>query len=368
MFPLLARAAKILQGFLRWWLGELAALLPSGVRAALAGRSQTAVIDLTGPELRIERIWGSKRREIARLPHPDLETGAPLRLPRRQVAAAREIVLRVPFETALRKSMSLPAAAESNLREIVYYELDRQTPFRPDQVYFDHRVRERLASTQRIVVELTVLARNVVDPLLGWLARAEIEPTRVEGAAPDGEPWTVRLPLREGAGEADRTRLARALNPALASLALVLAVTAAYLPIARQEATLADLQAELAIEKRKAEETQELEQRLASISDEALYLVNKKQANAPVLEVWNEITRVMPDDSFALELRLRNGQVEVVGQSEAAAGLLEVIEGSPLFHRAAFRSPITRGRGGEAERFHLAFELRPDTPTEGEEP
>ena len=371
MKPLLARVLRILDRFLRWWLGELRALVPAGLRGALAGsRGEVVVVDASGPEdIAVSRLRGDddgRRQEVARLPRPgaggDAGDEPPAAL-RGVLGALRrsEAVLRLPAEAALSKTVSLPLAAESSLHEILYFELDRQTPFRPDEVYFDFRVRERRPEAQRLLVELTVLARAAVDPLLAWLARFGLEPARVEGAAgPDGgEGWTCRLPAREEAGAAggERPAVARMLNPALAVLAVVLAGVAVYVPIARQQGALAELLAELAVEKRQAEATLGLRETVGTLSEEALYLVNRKRATPSVLEMLDEITRVLPDHSFAAELRVQGRQVELVGQSEAATGLLDVVERSELFERATFRSPITRGRGGEAERFHLAFEL-----------
>jgi general secretion pathway protein L len=361
--PLLSRAAGLFEQFLRWWLGELAALVPERVRDTLAGRSEALVVDAAGPEVTVSRSAGSRRHELVRVAQPDLAHGngpAPaLPIGRRRIAAAREIVLRLPFEKALRKTVVLPAGAESNLHDILHFELDRQTPFRPEEVYFDHRIHERLANTQRIVVELTVLARAAVDPLLAWLHRAGLEVGRIEGAGPHGDDWHCRLPARRETDAGRRSALARMLNPALVVLALLLAGIAVFVPIMQQERRLEELRARLAAEKQNAEATMALEETLADLGAQASYLIDKKQENAPVLAIWNEVTRIVPDHSFALELRVREGEVELIGQSEAATSLLDVVEDSPMFHKASFRSPITRGRGGDAERFHLAFEVRP---------
>jgi len=360
--PFLGRAAGLFERFVRWWLGELAALVPERVRALLAGRSEALVIDAAGPEVTVSRASGSRRAEILRLPHPDLGRGdgaAPALPIRRRMSAAREVVLRLPFDKALRKTVVLPAGAESNLRDILHFELDRQTPFRPEEVYFDYRIQERLANTQRIVVELTVLARAMVDPILAWLRRSGLEPDRVEGTGPQDDGWLCRLPARDEAAAAQGSAVVRLLNPALVVLALVLGASAVFIPVMRQEEQLAELKARLAAEKDRAQATMELEQTLADLGAQASYLIDKKRHNATVLAIWNEVTRIVPDHSFALELRLRDGKVELIGQSKAATSLLDVIEDSPMFHKASFLSPITRGRDGDAERFHLAFEVRP---------
>lgn len=368
MGPLFARARDLLCRFLAWWGTELLALVPEPVRRILPRRC--AVVVEAGPtELVVVRRSGERRREIARLPGPDPAAGGtrqPLLKGHLLRAGHHEVILQLPADRALRKTLSLPTAAEGNLAEILHFELDRQTPFRPEEVYFDCRVLERLPGAQRITVELTVLARSVVDPILAWLARWHLEPARVESAGDAGDQgWACRLPARGGDPGRERSRTAGVLTPALAVLTLVLAATAVYMPIARQQHLLAQLQDQLRTEARLAEATSALQEQLVALRGEALQVARKKSDGAAVLAIWNEVARVIPDHSFALELRLREGVVELVGQSRDATALLEVVEASPLFHGAAFRSPITRGPGAEAERFHLAFSVR--TPVAAQE-
>lgn len=356
--------------FLRWWLAELSVLVPEAVRTTLTRKGEVVVVDVSGPEITITRSRGNGHQKIAQLPQPSRALGekewSGPDLSRRLKTIRGDIVLRMPAKAALRKAVTLPLAAEVNLREILYFELDRQTPFRPDEIYFDYRILKRSPDAQRIMVELIVLARALVDPIRAWLVGAGLDPARAEGIEPGGERWTCRLPVR-GADAIGRPPLTRFLNLSLIVLILALAGTAAYVAATRQEAVLIDLQAKLAVEQRKAEDTLRLRKTLAALGEEVLHLANKKQENASVLEIWNEVTRIMPDHSFILELRLRERQVELVGQSAAATGLLDVIESSPLFRRATFRSPITRGHGSDAERFHLAFEVGPRKPEQSAE-
>jgi general secretion pathway protein L len=58
---------------------------------------------------------------------------------------------------------TLPLAALENLRQVCAFELDRQTPFKLDQVYFDSRVIRRDVATKQANVELVVLTRAVLD-------------------------------------------------------------------------------------------------------------------------------------------------------------------------------------------------------------
>jgi Tfp pilus assembly PilM family ATPase len=51
--------------------------------------------------------------------------------------AAPKLVVALPAGQVLRKEMRLPAAVEQDLRQALAYDLDRHTPFKPDELHFD---------------------------------------------------------------------------------------------------------------------------------------------------------------------------------------------------------------------------------------
>jgi general secretion pathway protein L len=63
----------------------------------------------------------------------------------------------------LRRVLSLPLAAENKLREVVSFEIDRQTPFTLDQVYFEARVLGRNLQSKQCQVELIVLPKQTLE-------------------------------------------------------------------------------------------------------------------------------------------------------------------------------------------------------------
>ena len=50
---------------------------------------------------------------------------------------AGQVVLVLPDDQVLRRTVELPLAARENLREVVSFELDRYTPFAAEDVMFD---------------------------------------------------------------------------------------------------------------------------------------------------------------------------------------------------------------------------------------
>jgi Tfp pilus assembly protein PilN len=82
-------------------------------------------------------------------------------------AIRTDIVLTVPKSWVIIKTADFPAAIRENLSAVVAYEMDRLTPFNPEEVYFDYR----LLSEEEDRVRLLVLAARTdrIDPYLAAL-------------------------------------------------------------------------------------------------------------------------------------------------------------------------------------------------------
>ena len=62
---------------------------------------------------------------------------------RRMLNSASAIRLCLEPKKYLFKKVTLPIETEENLREVLAFEMDRQTPFNVDQVYYDYVVNTR---------------------------------------------------------------------------------------------------------------------------------------------------------------------------------------------------------------------------------
>jgi general secretion pathway protein L len=84
-----------------------------------------------------------------------------------------------------------------------------------------------------------------------------------------------------------------------------------------------------------------------------------------LLDVWEEVSRILPLDSWLTELRLSEvGQkqdqqlVVITGLSTAAADLVALVDKSSLFIDAALTAPIALDSIEQRERFTLQAKLR----------
>jgi general secretion pathway protein L len=225
-----------------------------------------------------------------------------------------------------------------------------------DQVYYDGRVLARDRPGRTVDVELSVAPRAIVDEALAALQTVGLHPDRVAvdraGAAgcPDVNLLTTARRKR-------RLPVPRTLNLVLAVLALALVAALVGLPLWDRHRTLRALEAELAVADGEARAARELRAELERLSDGAAFLVEKRRATPLVLTVLDEVTRLVPDDTWVNSLRLRDGKIELNGHSDASAALIPILDASPLFGNVRFLSPVTRDRLADDERFHLAADF-----------
>src|SRR5690606_1146857 len=93
----------------------------------------------------------------------------------------------------LRRRLSLPAAAADRLRDVVGFEIDRQTPFSAEAVVYDARVVGRREGDGQLDAELVVVPRQVLEPQLTALGPLAGQLAGVDAAAADGVPVGVNL-------------------------------------------------------------------------------------------------------------------------------------------------------------------------------
>ncbi|HEY9540778.1 MAG TPA: hypothetical protein VIR05_03975, partial [Luteimonas sp.] len=125
-------------GFLTWWMHALASWLPPRLRMLLGLAHERVLLQRTGEELRLALRRGDGVQDIGQLPWTaqEAEQGDALLgslLAPRVAELPRWLLL--PAGAVLRRRLSLPAAAAERLRDVVAFEIDRQTPFAAADVH-----------------------------------------------------------------------------------------------------------------------------------------------------------------------------------------------------------------------------------------
>ncbi|HKT27050.1 PilN domain-containing protein [Dyella sp.] len=359
--PQLERARRAwrgspLPGFFAWWWGELRALLPVRWQAFFGGGNVWCLLHHHDGQ------WSVRRSGQPQASAPWADT---LDAPEQQAllnAAVADVdkqdlrlALCLPQEAVLRRRLLLPEAARDNLRQIGAFEMDRQTPFRVDQVYYDLRELKSPAPAGRIAAELVVATRAAVDAKLEHLRNAGIAIDAVDLCDGDARLGVNLLPPERARPHRDpRRRLNLIL--AVAAVLLLLLCLGQYLHN-RQEA-LAAMQTQVDDMRADAQKIAQLRKQLEDSTGAAGFLAKRKTDSVAVVDVLQDLTARIPDDTWLERFTVDSaGRVGIQGQSAKAASLIDVLQGSKLLTGANFQGVIQRDPATNKERFFMDAQL-----------
>jgi len=350
-----------LPGFFAWWGGELGTLLPPRWRAALADGAGWHLLQQVDGDWRLRRV--GQAEPLARW-SDELDPVA------QQAALAvawqgtdpedRRLALLLPAHAVLRRVLQLPVAARGKLHQVAGYEMDRQTPFGAAQVYYAVRELARPVVAGRCAVELLVVRRDTLDPLLARLRTLGITVDAVDLAHDAGRLGVDLLPPDQAS---HRTRPRRRLNLMLAAACVLLLLLAMGGWLHNRESALAQMQAQVEAMRGEAQQVAGLRKQLQDDAGAAGFLAQRKARRATVLGVLLDLTKRLPSSAWLERFSLDdNGQIGFQGQSPQAAKLLDLLKGSPLIDNANFQGSIQSDPSTGKERFYMVAQLHKPAP------
>ena len=360
----LGAVAMRLRQFWNWWSGELVALLPLSLRPAAKFVSESTFIEFEGKRVQATCYREGRMQSLGELDLGELSLAEqPLSLRawlNHAVPDPHRLALVLPRGQVLSRRIELPPAAEQNLRQAIGYELNRYTPFKASEVYFDYRVLKRLPGQRELAVQLAVTPIASVDTSLALLAQAGVRPAAVvisDDLGAEHMPLNLLPPERRAKAP---PRISAA-NTVLAASALILLAIALALPLWQKKQAIAALTPLVETGKRDAEVANRLKKDLDTTVKTYDFLLHRKHAAPAVTVVMEELTRILPDGTWLQQLSLRSHpkgwEIQIQGETTISSRLASVIEESPLFRDASFKSPLLKGQAPGSERFHLGAEV-----------
>jgi general secretion pathway protein L len=268
----------------------------------------------------------------------------------------------------MRKRMVLPAAVEENLEQALSYDLDRHTPFRPEQLYFDAVVVDRDPARKTITVDWVAALKTVVDGAKrqaeGWGASVQAV---IPGPASTMPPQLNLIPPEERP-RAGSWRRWQVWVPLVLLATIALAAVVVPLVQKREYAIALNKQAEEARVQALAADA--VRTQLERAQGEYNFVLAKKYAYPGTVQLLDGVTRVLPDDTWVTQLEMRTSlrgketQRDLVlrGESANAGKLIGLLEDSKLVEQAALRSSTTKIQPGPGEIFDLGAQVKKLAP------
>ena len=345
--------------FWLWWSAELAGLVPAWMKQPGSVTSGKVTIEFRDNVIyMLKQVKGQADSSI------EFSSNDESTLVQNSLYEHGDTVtLLLSKGSYLQKRISLPQAAIENLRGVLEFEMDRHTPFKSSQVYFDFHIATRNTDNQQLVIELIAAPRTTIDKFLDTLSRYDIPVNKIE-IDETKDLSNINLLERNPGSRSKfnfRNRLTNFHIAVGIATFLILTATIAT-PLLQKRATLLHLQPLLEDLGGRATSIQSSRVELEKLVADHNFLVEKKLRKPPTLAVLEELARLLPDETWLHRVVIAGNEVEVVGETDSSATVIRLVEGSDLFVNTNFQSPLIKGKSGK-ERFHLSTEFGQDVDT-----
>jgi general secretion pathway protein L len=334
-----------------WWVDRMTELMPERLMRRKAAWSNAIIIAAGASPNSPATIFLRRNRQetCAGMLGADGAGSGLDALPRRDI-----VMLRPPKGALLERLVELPLAAEGDLHRVIGYEMNRLTPFEPDDVFWTWALMRHDRARGRLQIRLSLVLRAGLLPLLTGLREAGRPAAAVEATAVEGPARLI--PLQQ---DVDRLIRRRHLTRLLAGTCGVLAAAAVVLPFVVQSLALSAAADHIAAAQPQVAQVQALRKRIAGASAGQDAIAGESRRLGDTLEVLAAVTRLLPDDTFLNDLSLRQRHLTITGQSAAAPKLIAGLASDPLFQNPAFAAPVTRNTAAGRDVFSINTGIGP---------
>jgi general secretion pathway protein L len=365
-----ANATQNALSFWYWWTHQLGAMVPKRVAMAFAGDASLTDIAIEDTALvRVKVGTGDNvpAQELKRLPFvPRDIAGMRAALDEVMRGEGRDVRVLVSPQHVLRKRVVLPMATEENLRDVVGFDMDRQTPFTAEQVYFGAAVVARDVARDRIEAEVVVVPKNALEPWLKEMRAAAISVHSIVAAdeftsASKRNVAPIEL-LSKSAGVARRWSNIQRINVGLLSLALFLILLAVVLPIWQKREMVKELMPLAAKAESEFKITQRVTEDYTRLANEYNYVVSRKHINFPMVMLVDEITKISPDtmwiQNFEYKSLAKTRELQLAGEAASVSKVMESLEQTGFLQNTVQRQASRQGSRPNIEYFTLASDVK----------
>lgn len=348
-----------------WWRAEFFALFSPATLAWLLDRGERRLVLHVGEQAAVLCLQAGKGDEPSApiLPEELAASTLDAALAARGVTrAATKIVVELPRAAFFVRRFDAPLAAQGDLPRLLTMEIERKTPFKLADVLHGHLVAPHPSAADKLTVEQWILRRDLLGRAIesSGLSIDEIDGVQPRWPEDDSHPapmMSVRREVVEGPDREGRIALAAGV------LALVLFAIGFGVSVWRQQQEMEALDAAIAEASARAASARRIADRAATDSRLLTTLREARAKNPTFAELWEEVSRLLPDGAFASEMRLterREGgrSIEIVGFSDSAATLPALFDKSSLFSEAKLTAPITPDPVEKRESFALQASVR----------
>lgn len=355
---LLASNPKI-ESFFKWWLSELADMLPNFNYIPV--KNSRRRLDIVLADHGYQLKWDSDER-VEDVANNFLSSEA-LAIYNQAVESNKKYKVQacnisLPENIILNRVVTLPLATEENIDNVIAYEIDRYTPFKREDVYFDAQVQSRDKAEKKISVLLRVIKKTAISELLTFIEDSQLSIENIYCVDADSKPVGEALRFSDILNSSASKNNHSSTNKYLLALLAVLTVVALTLPIAKNYWNAQKYNAQLESMSREMVEVKKLLSTYKKMKKNIDLSADLNKKNVKVIALLSELTSIISDDTSLSRLSIEDGVVRMQGASVSASRLISALDSTQKFTNVKFAAPVTQNSSTGNENFTIQMKLK----------
>ena len=262
-----------------------------------------------------------------------------------------ELVLR-PSRFVFRP-LELPNRAAEFLDGIIRAQIDRLTPWNAAEAVFRWTPPRDVAG-ERITLTVVATGRSAATSLAQAFSDLGAAGVEISTTAPEEDRIIVYSQHAGARPGFSRMRLGLVAGLATTGLLAILSIGVGGFIVDSYDAQHQQIQ-------RRIEERRAIMRgsQTGSGSSPLELLIRRKQTTPSSVLVMEALSALLPEHTYATEVRIEGDKLQIVGVTRDAPSLIQILEQSPHFSSAGFFAPTTRAANEPGERFHIEARLKP---------
>ena len=347
-------------GFFKWWGGELRALLPEKLRQIIDESSGLLIVEPKGGQLEITYETRAEAHYLGEFELNDLGKSKFLELVNEsQEIGNAEVLVRLPKMYVVEKQIFIPEAAAKNLQQVIGYEVDRYTPFKADQVYFDFVVQGKDKINNQIRLLLLAAPKEKLNQLLKDILDWGLNPAYVDcEQQPRGsDKKNQQYNLLPEEFEHKKNQIPKIIMLSTMVFMLLFAGGAVIFPLWQEYQIVEELTGKSRKAERMAIKVDDTKKKVDVLYEVTNELINNKKKEPSLVEMLDALSKIMEDDTWLTKLKYSDQKLEIHGRSPTASVLISTFEKNDFFNNTKFISPVNQDKKTGLEWFQISTEI-----------
>lgn len=329
---------------MQWWGSGLLKGLPSSLRRLVRSERPRVVLQLHHQML--EAFWKPDQKLIP-LGSYSLRTPIDLFSKPPKTIKGKKYLIEVQLnpKNGLLLEQRFPEAIQENLRQVIGYQLDRISPFSPERAYYSAELLNHDRKAKEINVNVQVIPKQTADQVIEQLKELGVPEVHLLSVV--GSPSSAPI------GQTTTTDLSQSWSWIPLGFMVTALVASLAAPIAYKYRRAEQIDAALAQVRQHSAAQLQIREQLTAAEDAMHFLTERRRTSPVALDVAEHLSKILPANTWLDRLTLNGTELSIRGESSAALDLIDLLEGSPMLSEVKFKSPVTRTKDSNNDKFQI---------------